>query len=96
MNQYNVKYLAKILCLKTEIARDPYAVINRNVLLRYTTDIEYNDLVTLITVRHKIDSMKTVFQVFNESSINYTPVDDDYGEPIIITSYLQKVITSFL
>ncbi|UXL57229.1 DNA-directed RNA polymerase subunit, partial [Monkeypox virus] len=23
MNQYNVKYLAKILCLKTEIARDP-------------------------------------------------------------------------
>ncbi|UXL48377.1 DNA-directed RNA polymerase subunit, partial [Monkeypox virus] len=37
MNQYNVKYLAKILCLKTEIARDPYAVINRNVLLRYTT-----------------------------------------------------------
>ncbi|UXL51570.1 DNA-directed RNA polymerase subunit, partial [Monkeypox virus] len=25
MNQYNVKYLAKILCLKTEIARDPYA-----------------------------------------------------------------------
>ncbi|AOP31785.1 RNA polymerase [Volepox virus] len=90
MNQYNVKYLAKILCLKTEIARDPYAVISRNVISRYTTEIEYNDLVTLITVRHKIDSMKTVFQVFNESSVNYTPIDDDYGEPIIITSFLQK------
>ncbi|AST09489.1 RNA polymerase [NY_014 poxvirus] len=90
MNQYNVKYLAKILCLKTEIARDPYAVISKNVILRYDTDIDYNDLVTLITVKHKIDSIKTVFQVFNESSVNYKPVDDDYGEPIIITSFLQK------
>ncbi|QHG62628.1 RNA polymerase subunit RPO22 [Cetacean poxvirus 1] len=90
MNQNSVKYLAKILCLKTEVARNPYAVISKDVLLRYNIDIKYSDLITTIVVRHKIDSFSLVFQVFNESSINYTPVENDYGEPIILTTYLQN------
>ncbi|AGU99749.1 m66R [Myxoma virus] len=100
MNPHNVKYLAKILCLKAEIQKNPYAVISKDVVHRYSTDIRYGDLTTIISVRHKTSTSNTVFQVFNESSVNYTPVDDDYGYPIIITSFLQtghnKFPVSFL
>ncbi|AAR07425.1 69R [Yaba monkey tumor virus] len=89
MNNHNVKYLAKILCLKAEITRDPYAIISKEVIFKYETEINYGDLVTIITVKHKIDYSKTVFQVFNESSVTYYPLENDYGEPIIITSLLQ-------
>ncbi|QHR82608.1 DNA-dependent RNA polymerase subunit RPO22 [Brazilian porcupinepox virus 1] len=89
MNQHNVKYLAKILCLKTEILRNPYSIISRDILFNYNTSIKYGDLVTIITVTHKIESIKVVFQVFNESSVVYNPVDDDYGYPIIITTFTQ-------
>nr|WGO62696.1 RNA polymerase subunit RPO22 [Wadden Sea poxvirus] len=90
MNQYNVKYLAKILCLKAEIARNPHSIISKDTVLKYDIDIKYGDLKTFITVTHKIDSNNIVFQVFNESSISYSPIENDYGEPIIITTYLQK------
>ncbi|ABI99233.1 RNA polymerase subunit RPO22 [White-tailed deer poxvirus] len=89
MNQHNVKYLAKILCLKTEVLRNPYAIISKDILSKYYTEIKYDDLITIITVIHKIDSEKVVFQVFNESSVLYNPVEKDYGYPIIITSFLQ-------
>ncbi|AGZ95384.1 DNA-dependent RNA polymerase subunit [Goatpox virus] len=89
MNPHNVKYLAKILCLKTEILKNPYAIISKDVVLRYNTTIKYGDLVTYITVQHKIDATKTLFQVFNESSVTYSPLENDYGFPIIITSFLQ-------
>nr|QOW08760.1 putative RNA polymerase subunit [Myxoma virus]QOW08767.1 putative RNA polymerase subunit [Myxoma virus]UPO78961.1 ha-M066 [Myxoma virus]UPO78971.1 ha-M066 [Myxoma virus] len=70
MNPHNVKYLAKILCLKTEIQKNPYAIISREVINRYFTNINYGDLITIITVYHKTSTSKTVFQIFNESSVN--------------------------
>ncbi|AWU47112.1 RNA polymerase [Sea otter poxvirus] len=95
MNKYNVTYLSKILCLKAEILRDPFAIISSEVLLRYDINISYGDLVSVIRVIHKIDSSITVFQVFNETTINYTPIDNDYGQPIIITSFLQTEPNKF-
>ncbi|CCD83244.1 DNA-dependent RNA polymerase subunit rpo22 [Squirrelpox virus] len=90
MNPYNVRYLAKILCLKAEIVRDPYAVISRDVLGKYTIETRYSDLSTRVTVTHKVDARVTVFQVFNEASVSYSPVEHDYGEPIIITAFTQS------
>ncbi|ASK51274.1 RNA polymerase subunit (RPO22) [Eptesipox virus] len=90
MNPHNVKYLAKILCLKTEILRDPYAIISRDILSHYNTNIKYGDLISIVTVSHKIDSMITNYQIFNETAVTYTPIENDYGEPIIITTYLQS------
>lgn len=90
------KILSKILCLKTEILKNPYAIISKDVVLRYNTTIKYGDLVTYITVQHKIDATKTLFQVFNESSVTYSPLENDYGFPIIITSFLQTGHNKFL
>ncbi|QDJ95083.1 RNA polymerase subunit RPO22 [Hypsugopox virus] len=89
MNPHNVKYLAKILCLKTEIKRDPYAIISRDVIYHYTTNIKYGDLISIVTITHKIDSVVTNFQIFNEAAVTYSPIENDYGEPIIITTFLQ-------
>ena len=64
-------------------------MISKDILSKYITDIKYGDLVTYITICHKIDSSKVLYQVFNESSVIYTPLENDYGYPIIITSFLQ-------
>ncbi|QGN68070.1 DNA-dependent RNA polymerase 22 kDa subunit [Equine molluscum contagiosum-like virus] len=100
MNPHNVHYLAKILCLKAEVARDPYVVVSRDLLRRYDVRAEYGDLVTRVTVTHKIESAVTVFQVFNETAVAYTPVEHDYGEPIIVTAFAHpahnKIPVSFL
>lgn len=95
MNQHNVAYLAKILCLKAEISRNPYVVVNREVLNKYSITTKYGDLVTLITVTHKLDNTITVFQVFNEAAVSYSPLENDYGEPIIITAFPQQPHNKF-
>ncbi|ALA62472.1 RNA polymerase subunit RP022 [Turkeypox virus] len=89
MNQYNVKYLSKILCMKAEILYKPFSTISKNIIKQYNIDVRYNDIRSIVTVTHKIDNNVTVFQVFNESTITYVPVEYDYGEPIIITSNTQ-------
>ncbi|ARE67689.1 SWPV1-156 [Shearwaterpox virus] len=90
MNQYNVSYLSKILCLKAEILYRPFSVISKNILKHYYIDVEYKDIGSIVKTRHKTDNIITVFQIFNESNIKYVPVEYDYGEPIIITSSLQQ------
>ncbi|AAR98411.1 ORF054 RNA polymerase subunit RPO22 [Bovine papular stomatitis virus] len=95
MNRHNVRYLAKILCLKAEVKNDPFATISRDTVKRYDIDVEYGDLVSVVTVTHKIESSRTVFQVFNETSVTYSPLPDDYGEPIVLTTYMQREHTRF-
>ena len=87
MNQHNVEYLAKILCLKAEVARNPYVVVSKELLSRYDVRTRYGDLVTLVRVTHRVDNSTTVFQVFNEAAVSYTPLEHDYGEPIIVTAF---------
>ncbi|ANS71156.1 RNA polymerase [Pteropox virus] len=95
MNKHNIKYLAKILCLKAKVAHDPFATISKDVLSMYDITTNYGDIVSIVTVVHKIDTKVTVFQVFNEASVNYSPINNDYGVPIIITSYLQPEHNKF-
>ncbi|ASC55586.1 RNA polymerase subunit RPO22-like protein [Seal parapoxvirus] len=95
MNQHNVRYLAKILCLKAEVRKDPFAVVSKDTVKRYNIEVEYGDLVTVVTVTHKLDTFRTVFQVFNETSVTYSPLPDDYGEPVVITTYMQREHTKF-
>ncbi|ATI21012.1 RNA polymerase [Western grey kangaroopox virus] len=95
MNQHNVRYLAKILCLKAEVARNPYALIEREVIRRYSVETRYGDIVTVITVSHRLDNAVVVFQVFNEATVSYSPVEYDYGEPIIITQFPQVAHNRF-
>lgn len=70
------------------------------MLLKYSIATKYGDLVTLITVTHKLDNTIVVFQVFNEAAVSYSPIEHDYGEPIIITAFPQpahnKIPVSFL
>ncbi|UOX38692.1 RNA polymerase 22 kDa subunit [Finch poxvirus] len=90
MNQYNVSYLSKILCLKAEISYRPFSVISKNIIKQYYIDVEYKDIGSIVKTRHKTDNAITVFQIFNESNIKYSPIEYDYGEPIIITANLQQ------
>lgn len=62
---------------------------------RYDVEVEYGDLVTVVRVTHKLDTFRTVFQVFNETSVAYSPLPDDYGEPIVVTAFLHHEHTKF-
>ncbi|QRY18953.1 ORF-83 [Teiidae poxvirus 1] len=89
INQYNITYLSKILCLKSEILHKPFSTIDKNIIKQYTITTQYEDITSTVKIRHKIDNRINVFQVFNESNVKYSPVEYDYGEPIIVTSGLQ-------
>ncbi|ABA00571.1 RNA polymerase subunit RPO22 [Orf virus] len=95
MNRHNTRYLAKILCLKAAVRSDPFAVVSRDTVRMYDIEVEYGDLVTVVTVTHKLETSRTVFQVFNETSVAYSPLPDDYGEPIVLTTYMQREHTKF-
>lgn len=64
-------------------------------MARYDIDVSYGDLVSVVVVTRKIEGERTVFQVFSETSVAYSPLPDDYGEPILITAYLQHEHTRF-
>ncbi|AUD40239.1 RNA polymerase subunit 22 [Flamingopox virus FGPVKD09] len=89
MNQYNVTYLSKILCLKAEILYKPFSIINRSIVKQYNIDVKYDDIISIVKIRHKTENNILVFQIFNESNVKYSPIEYDYGDPIIITSSLQ-------
>ncbi|AVD69245.1 ORF126 [Saltwater crocodilepox virus] len=87
MNSYNVNYMAKVFCLKTEILRDPFAVISSQTLDKYDVRVQFGEVVSVITVTNRVDGDPTVYQLFHETVVNYAPKKDDYGEPMLLTAY---------